>query len=97
MENLGGTTIARDEGKQRRACNRRGNRAKLDWNRSPRLVTFRSDFVLTFLEAVYLFVREGSSVALQFPLQPQPHLRVLVPGGVVLRITIRSCLLLMRQ
>lgn len=34
----------------------------------------RLDFVLTFLEAVYLFVREGSSVALQFPLQPQPYL-----------------------
>ena len=56
-----------------------------------------SDFLLTFLEAVYLLVREGSSVALQFPLQPQPHLRILVARGVVLRITVRSCLLLMRQ
>lgn len=48
-------------------------------------------FVLTFLEALDLLVGEGSAVALQLPLETQPHLRILVARRVMqVRIAVRD-------
>jgi hypothetical protein len=44
---------------------------------------------LTFFQLLYLLGGEGRPVALQLALQPQAHLRVLVGGGVVLRVAVR--------
>ena len=42
----------------------------------------------TFFQLFYLFSGEGGPVSLQLPLQPQPHLRVLIAGGVVVRVPV---------
>lgn len=51
---------------------------------------------LTLLQAVDLLVGERRPVALQLPLQAQPHLRVLVAGRVVLGAAVRAALVRVR-